>query len=302
MSLPAIRNIVAGTSLDLASDWVVARAAELARRTGARLHLAHAHALPMALYGAPAGLSTVPPDLLDAERQVRRELLSQQLERIDLAADLVATAQIDPGAPHRIVLETAREQQADLIVLGGSEEGHFHLLGSTADRVLRKATCPVWVVQSREPLAPSRILAPVDLSEIAAECLAAGLGVLRQVFGGQLPPLEGLLVLTAGDFEAAPGKTSSELEASALADLRAFLADPLLADAAAGAKAEVRTGDVRAEIVADGNEKGGLLVLGTHGRSGFERFLLGSVAADVAAKSRQDVLIVPPAAAHEAAH
>ena len=50
MSIHPIRNIVAGTSLDMASDRVVARAAELAARCGARLHLAHGHALPMALY------------------------------------------------------------------------------------------------------------------------------------------------------------------------------------------------------------------------------------------------------------
>jgi nucleotide-binding universal stress UspA family protein len=293
MSIHPIRNIVAGTSLDLASDRVVARAAELAQRCGARLHLAHGHALPMALYGAPAGLATVAPDLLDAERQVRLELLSQQLERVDVAPGRVASSEVIAGAPHRTVLDLARTVEADLIVLGGSEEGSFHLLGSTADRVLRKAHCPVWVVQSRENLAPSRIVAPVDLSEIAGECLLRGLEVARQALG-ELPPVEALLVLTGGDFEASPDKTSAEVEAAAQADLERFLAS-----VAPGAKTVLRSGDVRAEIVAYGNEAPSLLVLGTHGRSGFERFLLGSVASDVAAKSRQDVLIVPPAAVHE---
>ena len=300
MSHHAIRNIVAGTSLDLASDRVVARAAELARESGARLHLAHAHALPMALYGAPAGLATVPPDLLEAERQVRRELLSQQLERLDIAAEAVTSSQIDAGAPHRVILDAARNQQADLIVLGGSEEGSFHLLGSNADRVLRKATCPVWVVQSSEALAPTSVVAPVDLSDIAAECLSRGLDVLHSVLGSALPPVEALLVLTAGDFEAEPGKSTAQVEEAALAELTRFLAGlaPALAPAMTPA---VRMGDVRAEILAHAAAKNSLLVLGTHGRSGFERFLLGSVAADVAAKSKQDVLIVPPAAAGDEA-
>jgi nucleotide-binding universal stress UspA family protein len=294
MSVHPIRNIVAGTSLDLASDPVVARAAELAGRCGARLHLAHGHALPMALYGAPAGLSTVAPDLLDAERQVRLELLSQQLERVDVAAGRVASTEVIAGAPHRTVLDLARTVEADLIVLGGSEVGSFHLLGSTADRVLRKAACPVWVVQSAGPLLPSRIVAPVDLSEIAGECLLRGLEVARQVMGDSLPPVEALLVLTGADFEASPDKTSAEVEAAARADFERFLAG-----VAAGATPVLRSGDVRAEIVTYGNEAPSLLVLGTHSRSGFERFLLGSVASDVAAKSRQDVLIVPPAAVHE---
>ncbi len=184
-------------------------------------------------------------------------------------------------------------------MLGGSEEGHFHLLGSTADRVLRKATCPVWVVQNREPLAPGRMLAPVDLSETAAECLAAGLGVLHQVFGPGLPPLEGLLVLTAGDFEAAPGKTTAELEGSTRSPTSAhFLAGTWRRRGRRGGAHRRRARRDRGLR----QRRGGLLVLGTHGRSGFERFLLGSVASDVAAKSRQDVLIVPPAAAHEATH
>lgn len=289
MSIPAIRNIVVGSSLDLASDRVVARAAELARRSGASLHVAHGHALPMALYGAPAGLTTVAPDLLDAERQVRLELLSQQLERIGVAPEAVAGSEIVAGAAHRVVLELAREVGADLIVLGGSE-GTFHLLGSTADRVLRKATCPVWVVKA-DTLAPSRVLAPVDLSEIAGESLQAGVGVSEAVLGPL--PVEAFLVLTAGDFEAEPDKSSAEVEAAAHEDLRRFVAA-----VAPAAGTVLRSGDVRTEIVAYGNESDALLVLGTHGRSGFERFLLGSVAADVAAKSKQDVLIVPPAAAH----
>lgn len=294
MSNYQLQNIVAGTSLDMASDRVVARAAELARRSGARLHLAHAHALPLALYAAPAGLATVPPDLLEAERQIRQELLSQQLERIGIENELVSSSLIEAGAPHRVILEAARTYEADLIVLGGSEEGSFQLLGSNADRVLRKAVCPVWVVQTSDALATERILAPVDLSEIARECLDRGLALLGAVLGESKPPIEALLVVTAGDFEADPDKDPTAVEAAALSELKSFLSGVAGAEQAA---ALIRSGDVRAEILAAAREKNSLLVLATHGRSGFERFLLGSVASDVAAKSEQDVLIVPPAAA-----
>jgi nucleotide-binding universal stress UspA family protein len=42
-----------------------------------------------------------------------------------------------------------------------------------------------------------------------------------------------------------------------------------------------------------------LVVIGTHGRSGFERFLLGSVAGRVIRDSGANVLVVPPAVARE---
>ena len=42
-----------------------------------------------------------------------------------------------------------------------------------------------------------------------------------------------------------------------------------------------------------------LVVVGTHGRSGFERFLLGSVTARIVRDGGSNVLVVPPAAARE---
>ena len=114
------------------------------------------------------------------------------------------------------------------------------------------------------------------------------------MLGESKPPLDALLVVTAGDFEADPDKKSAEIEATALAELKLFLAGVRGAEQAAPL---IRSGDVRAEILAAAREKSSLLILATHGRSGFERFLLGSVASDVAAKSEQDVLIVPPAEA-----
>lgn len=293
-----LETIVAGTSLDIASDRVVQRAVALAQASGAKLYLVHAHALPMAVYGAISGLTTVEPDLLLAEGQVRKELLTQQLERVGLSLESIAGSVIEAGAPHRIVLDAAHEHQADLIVIGGTREG-FHLLGSTADRVLRKATCPVWIVGANVSLEPDCWLAPVDLSPLAAECLEHGLAILHQAGVGRR--LESLFVLTADDLEAEP-----------VADSEAYAAEVVTADALAGlqrflekipgvgdCQAQVRIGDVRAEILRHAAELDASLVLGTHGRSGFERFLLGSVAADLAAKAHRDVLIVPPSAARE---
>ena len=42
-----------------------------------------------------------------------------------------------------------------------------------------------------------------------------------------------------------------------------------------------------------------LVILGTHGRGGFERFLLGSVAADVVRRGTASVLVIPPELAPE---
>jgi len=63
----------------------------------------------------------------------------------------------------------------------------------------------------------------------------------------------------------------------------------------------VTTGTVEAEIL-DRIEEWcpDLVILGTHGRGGFERFLLGSVAATVAREGTSNTLVIPPQAAREA--
>ena len=61
----------------------------------------------------------------------------------------------------------------------------------------------------------------------------------------------------------------------------------------------VRTGFAREEIVATlAERKADLAVLGTHGRSGFERLMLGSVASGVLRSAGCNLLIVPPMAEH----
>lgn len=293
-----LETLIAGTSLDMASDRVVARAVALAKVAGAQVHLVHAHAVPMAVLGAASGLTVVEPDLLLAEKQVRQELLLQQLDRLGLAEADIAGSVIEAGAPHRILLEAAHTLAADLIVMGGTEEG-FNLLGSNTDRVLRKATCPVWIVSAEESLEPHLWLAPVDLSPLSAECLTRGLAILHQVQTAK--KLEALFVLRPEELEAEPvadaeAYSAEVVSGDALAALQRFLQGvPGTGDC----QAEVHIGDVRSTILRHAEKLGAQLVLGTHGRSGFERFLLGSVAADLAAKAQRDVLVVPPLAARE---
>lgn len=56
------------------------------------------------------------------------------------------------GTPYKEIIKVAREREVDLIVIathGHSGLNHF-LLGSTAERVVRLAPCPVLVVRQEE--------------------------------------------------------------------------------------------------------------------------------------------------------
>ncbi len=296
-----IKSILVGTSLDELSDPVVRAGTELARRSGAETRLLHAHALPVAYFAAPTGLTTVNPDLLETERQVRRQMLDEQLDRLAIDAGSLTGVIIEAGAPHRMLLETAKAHQADLIVVGARETAGRALHGSTTDRVLRKATCPVLVIAGGDvpagPLPPQRALAPTDLSPLSEGCLHEALEILAELGDVADLDIEMLFVLTAEEHESSTQFTPEQIARLAHEELDRFV-DQLPVPEELEIRRRVRIGEIRKEILQEIEASSAdLLVLGTHGRSGFERFLLGSVASDMASQATCNVLIIPP---HEA--
>ena len=139
----------------------------------------------------------------------------------------------------------------------------------------------------------ANILCPVDRSDIARRALeyAVALGVAHgaklrvlEVVDSGLPPM--------GDGPAhveLPEDTRSSLEES----LNWFVA-PLL-NVAVPTEIHLRQGKVVTEILREaGSMTASLIVIGTHGRGGFEQLVLGSVAEKVLRKARCPVLAVPP--------
>jgi len=131
------------------------RAAEVAREIvrgengPARLILLHAYHLPIeySAYGA----APVAPAFLE-ESRVRAEAdlqeIARSLERQGLEVETLALA----GYPAETILETAEAHEVDLIAMGTtgrSGAAHF-FLGSTAERVVQRAHCPVLTLRERK--------------------------------------------------------------------------------------------------------------------------------------------------------
>ena len=294
--------ILVGTSLEEASDAVVRTGAELARLWNAELHLFHAFSLPVAYFAVPAGIATIQPNLLESERQLRRQMFDEQLRRAGVDLATPAGVVIEAGAVHRMLLENAADLGADLIVVGSSETPGRVLRGNTADRVLRQATCPVWVTAGNTELPTRRALAPVDLSPISHSCLLRGLELLDALPDGDEAVVDTLFVLTDEEHESSTQFTPEQIENLAREELDRFVERLAAANRHPIRRREVRIGEIRAEVLREIEETPtDLLLLGTHGRSGFERLLLGSVASDLASTATCDVLIMPPVKAAEEA-
>lgn len=269
----AIPTIVAGVSRLSRDDLALNAAAELAREAGAALHLVHAYEGPH-LHALPH-----PGAITEYEAELRAALCQAADERCG-ARDV---CHVVHGAPARALLRVAAEVRADLVVAGAGE--HAGLLASTAERVLREANVPVFVVRRpvRRPL--ERVLIATDLSEVSAEAHERGLDVAMATMGAP-EAVRSLLVVGAGALP--PPLTDGALGRMARAELRRFLARcrprPVQMQTA------VRAGAPAAEIIAEAESwKADLLVMGTHGH-----VLLGSVAETAAREAPCNVLAVPP--------
>lgn len=298
-----VHKILVATSLGGKSDHVVVTGYQFARLTGAELHLLHAYPLSAAFYGSPMGMATVHPYPIENEREQVEALLGEQLHRLGVEAEAVTSKVLAAGAPHRLLIAAAEEIGADLLVVGASE-AHSPLdplLGSTADRVLRQAHAPVLIAREKSRVPPKRLLVPVDLSDLCDRSVTRGLSILGDLMGAEASPeVETLFVLSNNERSGSNQFTPQQVERFAQEELERHTA--LLAEKVGWpAQPKVRTGMPRHEIVAELEERpADLVVLGTHGRSGFERLLLGSVAADVSRRANSSVLVVPPAEAREA--
>ena len=302
--LKKIETVLIGTSLTEASDQVMRAGLKVARAAGARVVLAHAFPPHMNYGGAPY----VPelPDVVEAEKEGLRRKIEGQAHLLGIRPEERAGTFLEIGPAHQVLIEVAKTTNADLIVVGAAEEPILaKLLGSTADRVVRKATCPVLVVRRELPVPPARVLLPVDLSLLSAEAVREGLAVLRLLarYDGPaaiLPEVEALCVITELDRHLfAPEEAPERAEIKVQEDLKRFLSLHA-ADSPFPVAPRTASGYVEDEILLRIRKwEPDLVVLGTHGRSGFERFLLGSVATRIVHNGDANVLIVPPAAARE---
>lgn len=292
--MDSIRTVLIGTDLDLDSDALVSTGLQVARAAGAKVHLAYSFAPPVA-YLSELGAGVSDP-VLAQEEQRCREALAEQVRQAGIAEGELHGQSLRRGAPHRMLAELAAEIGADILIVGATGGGRLHrLLGSTADRVLRRTHCPVLVVRGNLRVLPRKVLAPVDLSRLSAEEFERGLGVLAGL--GEVPEIETLFVLSVLERQTSFELTPEQIDRLVAEKLERFV------EAHAGSarvERKVRTGNTREEILAEiAGYRPDLVLLGTHGLGGFDRFAIGSVAADVTREAPCSVLVVPPTAMHE---
>lgn len=143
------KTILVASDFGDASKAAVAYGRELARKFDATLHLVHVVVDPSALPWTAEAYALPLVDLIAGWQEQARGNLLQSLPPEERAGVIIATP---AGTPFQEIIQYAKHHQVDLIVMGTHGRGAFEhfVLGSVAERVVRKAPCAVLTV--RQPV------------------------------------------------------------------------------------------------------------------------------------------------------
>jgi nucleotide-binding universal stress UspA family protein len=264
------------------ADWHDAALHVLNVREGpAEVQEEMARALPLsdddldALFGA----TDTPPDSVNPSRV---SIVQEQVE--------------DP-APGDAIVSYTEDHDVDLVVMGthGRRGLQRLLIGSVAEEVLRRAACPVLTVRQSDTTPAAwnvrNILAPVDFSE-ASTAAVQHTKELALTYGAKISLLhavEEVMYPSAYGMEMAdvPGPEVIDRVEKGLADLARdeIGYEHVMVDAVVGYAPSAILNYVEENDV-------DLIVIATHGRTGLERLLLGSVTERVVRRAPVPVFVV----------
>lgn len=296
-----IKKILFPTDFSECAEHAFNHAAEIAADFGAEVHVFHARVRQEAPYPILSHLieeadeeekaGIAPPHAPD-----EKSLKAPRGEQV-----IVIQAEKTSHSASEAILEYAQEHDADLIVMGthGRRGPKRLLIGSTAERVVRTASCPVLTLRSDAATMQghqlTNLLVPVDFSSHAEEAVRyaaelakvwkARVTLLHVVEEAVLPTVYGVepVALYSVDHVLDASKDALKEMKSTFFDKSVEVDTKIVVGHAASSIA-----DCAKDLEAD------LVVISTHGLTGMKRFLMGSVTELVVRSAPCAVLTVKP--------
>jgi len=274
-----LKQVLVATDLSDSSDRAVERALQLAAARGAELDIVHVmeEGLP-----AEAQAEVAATD----ENAIREKLAASPFaDQVKVTIDLVV------GNAETDIVERAVMANADCIVLGLHDRllaENLAIEGTLAETVIGNSTLPVLLVRN-EPRSPYQtVVVGIDFSSLSHAAIEAAVLIAPEATLHLVHAYE-------GDADQAH-MAEQKLKAFVSGESRVF---ERAAVQAGLRELTVRTiaeqGDPREALKTQITSRGAdLLVLGTHGRTGLARTLLGSVTTDLINARLCDVLVIRP--------
>lgn len=272
---------------DLSSrcDRALDRAVQLTRTWDAELLVVHAinpvHA---------ARYAKMTKELPSWRRPENYQAVVERRLSLDLEADKVeAKVHVAEGMPYEVVLEAARRESSSLVITGlGHDESLARIqLGSTVDELLRELPIPLMIVRRRVRGPYQHVVVATDLSPASRPALETAV----HWFSGAR-----LTLFHAYEGAGLEGDTLANNAWSRIANSQceSFLAETALEPSAVHRLHRVIDKGQPEALLCDyvRHEEVDLVVLGTHGRSGLLKALIGSTAENLLHLLECDTMVV----------
>lgn len=281
-------KILCPTDFSPGSQQALRAAVRIANEMSAELVLAHVWYIPPMGF---AGEFTFSPSVLQEMTDEAQQGLDAAVREASAAGAKCVSGKMLNGAPWVEIVSLLERDAFDLCVIGTHGRSGLAriLLGSVAEKVVRHAPCSVLAVRPEGGVTSfAHALVPTDFSESAEHALELAPQVVR--------PEGAVTLLHVLELPVAYSGKVPDVEFSRDLDKRAAIA---LDQAAARIKGKARVatasriGYPGAQILAalDDDRSIDLVVMGSHGRTGIKRALMGSVAEKVVRHARCPVLV-----------
>lgn len=293
-------NILVAHDFSECSAQALAHGIELATKTGAALHFLYVEIL----YNDQRLKEEAAKTKAQLLREKLKEAITEATEKLgigeeDLPVTRYTVLRDIAAAP--AIIQYCLDYQIDMVIMGTHGRTGFtrKLLGSVAEEVVRQAPCTVLTIREQVPykaLEPNlnRIAVPIDFSDHSRAALRDALE-LAKTFGAQLdlvhvieerlhPAFYNTGVFSIYDIEP-------DIEAKVMAELRKLFSET--GDDQIETEFTILHGSPAKEILhwmAPRNID--LLVISTHGLSGLERTVLGSVTERIVREAPCPVLTI----------
>lgn len=290
-----LNAIVVATDFSSAARRATDRAALIAQEQSLPLHLLHVvHGNLLAEMKAWLDNSNLWQ--IRMSQQTRKRLDDEVVRLLaDLGGDLILLSHMVDGQPVSEICAQVEAVDAGLVVVGtrGTNPLHHLLIGTTAERLMRKSSVPLLAVRTEASEPYRRVLVPLDFSKWSEHALEAARAVapgahLVLMHSFSIPFEEKLRFAGVDDATLNHYRERARQDArdhlQALVDRHSLLPDQFTLS--------LTEGDAPMHILMQASERAcDLIVIGKHGRQAADELLLGSVTKHVLGESEIDVLI-----------
>ena len=277
-----MKHILIPTDFSPEADSAREAARSLALKSGAELHFLHVLE-PVSGYGFNFSGPNDEAGLLQVYQMKLIEQATQQLKKVALSSEFMGiTTHYETRVDdiYKAVLEYSKEKHIDLIVMGskgisGLEEV---LIGSNAERIVRLSNAPVLVIKKSVPDFDVKKIAYATNLEANVDKVVAGLKSFQEAFGAEIMLVN---INTPNNFYRTR---------SILTMLENFAKRHHLTNYTTHVYSD--TSEEEGIIYFAEDYDADVIVMGTHGRTGFSHLLSGSLAEDVVNHSSKPVLTI----------